>query len=215
MKNISVILNVVLVVLVGVLFYLVLGRDGSSSSTEVVDVKDAGERIEGNLSVAYVNSDSLLSKYDYFKDISTELEGKRTKLEKEYANRAEGLQKEIENFQRTARNMTMNQAKAREEDLMVKQQNLYQYQQSLGQQLMQEEAKLNEQLYNAVSDYLKEYSSSNEYHLVLTYTKGSGVLFADNRLDITTDVIEGLNQKYRSSKGAVIPAAATDSTAAK
>lgn len=186
-------------VLVAVLFYLVLGRS-SEPATEVVDVKEAGERITGALSVAYVNSDSLLSKYEYFNDISAELEGKKAKLEKEYRNRAEGLQKEIENFQRTAQNMTINQAKAREEDLMVKQQNLYQYQQSLGQQLMQDEARLNEQLYNTVSDYLKEYSSSNEYHLVLTYTKGSGVLFADNRLDITSDVIDGLNKKYLESK---------------
>ena len=199
MKNISLVLNVVLMVLVAVLFYLVLGRS-SEPATEVVDVKEAGERITGALSVAYVNSDSLLSKYEYFNDISAELEGKKAKLEKEYRNRAEGLQKEIENFQRTAQNMTINQAKAREEDLMVKQQNLYQYQQSLGQQLMQDEARLNEQLYNTVSDYLKEYSSSNEYHLVLTYTKGSGVLFADNRLDITSDVIDGLNKKYLESK---------------
>lgn len=209
MKNISLVLNVVLVVLVAVLFYLVLGRDVEKGGVEVVDATNASERITGDLAIAYVNSDSLLSKYEYFKDISSELEGKRVKLETEYRNRAEGLQKEIENFQRTAQSMTINQARAREEDLMVKQQNLYQYQQSLGQQLLQEEAKLNEQLYKVVSDYLSEYSTANQYHLVLTYTKGSGVLFADNRLDITNEVIRGLNQKYLETKG-VIPVAKKD-----
>lgn len=198
-----------LVVLVAVLFYLVLGRDVEKGGVEVVDATNASERITGDLAIAYVNSDSLLSKYEYFKDISSELEGKRVKLETEYRNRAEGLQKEIENFQRTAQSMTINQARAREEDLMVKQQNLYQYQQSLGQQLLQEEAKLNEQLYKVVSDYLSEYSTANQYHLVLTYTKGSGVLFADNRLDITNEVIRGLNQKYLETKG-VIPVAKKD-----
>lgn len=192
-----------------VLFYLVLGRDVEKGGVEVVDATNASERITGDLAIAYVNSDSLLSKYEYFKDISSELEGKRVKLETEYRNRAEGLQKEIENFQRTAQSMTINQARAREEDLMVKQQNLYQYQQSLGQQLLQEEAKLNEQLYKVVSDYLSEYSTANQYHLVLTYTKGSGVLFADNRLDITNEVIRGLNQKYLETKG-VIPVAKKD-----
>lgn len=198
-----------MVVLVAVLFYLVLGRDVEKGGVEVVDATNASERITGDLAIAYVNSDSLLSKYEYFKDISSELEGKRVKLETEYRNRAEGLQKEIENFQRTAQSMTINQARAREEDLMVKQQNLYQYQQSLGQQLLQEEAKLNEQLYKVVSDYLSEYSTANQYHLVLTYTKGSGVLFADNRLDITNEVIRGLNQKYLETKG-VIPVAKKD-----
>jgi outer membrane protein len=81
----------------------------------------------------------------------------------------------------------------------------------LGQQLVEEESKLNEQLYNAVSGYLSEFSGSNKYHLVLTYTKGSGVLYADKRLDITDEVIKGLNKSYLQSKG-VIPTDKADST---
>lgn len=203
-KNLSLVLNVVLAIAVAVLFYLVLGGKSAPQKTEVVSMDSLAGKITGDISIAYVNSDTLLSKYEYFKDISDELEKKRTKLEGEYRNRAEGLQKEIENFQRSAQNMTINQARAREEELMTKQQNLYQYQQSLGQQLLDEEAKLNELLYNAVSEYLSEFSGSNQYHLVLTYTKGSGVLFADKRLDITNEIIQGLNKKYLQSKG-VIP----------
>jgi outer membrane protein len=108
----------------------------------------------------------------------------------------------------------MNQARAKEEELTIKQQNLYQYQQTLGQQLVDEETKLNEQLYNAVSTYLTEYSDSNKYHLVLTYTKGSGVLFADKRLDITDEVIKGLNKTYLETKG-VIPSSKPDSVGKK
>lgn len=212
MKNLSIVINIVLLAAVAVLFYLVLSGKSGSSTPEVASLESSLDKIEGDIAIAYVNSDTLLSKYDYFKDISSELEQKRGKLEMEYRNRAEGLQLEIENFQKAAQNMTINQARAREEELMAKQQNLYQYQQSLGQQLSQEEAKLNEQLYNAVSDYLSEFSGSKQFHLVLTYTKGSGVLYADKRLDITDQIIVGLNERYLESKG-VTPANKTDSTA--
>jgi outer membrane protein len=211
-KNLSTVLSVVLLAAVAVLFYLVLSNKSTSPETEVASLDSSIDRISGDLSIAYVNSDTLLSKYEYFKDISGDLEKKRAKLESEYRNRAEGLQREIQNFQNTAQNMTMNQARAKEEELTVKQQNLYQYQQTLGQQLVEEETKLNEQLYNAVSGYLSEFSGSNKYHLVLTYTKGSGVLYADKRLDITDEVIKGLNKSYLQSKG-VIPADKNDSTA--
>tara|TARA_R110000744_G_scaffold187710_2_gene307106 strand:- start:848 stop:1495 length:648 start_codon:yes stop_codon:yes gene_type:complete len=210
-KNLSTVLSVVLLAAVAVLFYLVLSNKSASSDPEVASLDSSIDRISGDLSIAYVNSDTLLSKYEYFKDISSDLEKKRAKLESEYRNRAEGLQREIQNFQNTAQNMTMNQARAKEEELTVKQQNLYQYQQTLGQQLVEEETKLNEQLYNAVSGYLSEFSGSNKYHLVLTYTKGSGVLYADKRLDITDEVIKGLNKSYLQSKG-VIPTDKTDST---
>jgi len=210
-KNLSTVLSVVLLAAVAVLFYLVLSNKSASSEPEVASLDSSIDRISGDLSIAYVNSDTLLSKYEYFKDISSDLEKKRAKLESEYRNRAEGLQREIQNFQNTAQNMTMNQARAKEEELTVKQQNLYQYQQTLGQQLVEEETKLNEQLYNAVSGYLSEFSGSNKYHLVLTYTKGSGVLYADKRLDITDEVIKGLNKSYLQSKG-VIPTDKTDST---
>ncbi|MEQ8685270.1 MAG: OmpH family outer membrane protein [Imperialibacter sp.] len=213
MKNLSTVLSVVLLAAVAVLFYLVLSNKNASSEPEVASLDSSIDRISGDLSIAYVNSDTLLSKYEYFKDISSDLEKKRAKLESEYRNRAEGLQREIQNFQNSAQNMTMNQARAKEEELTVKQQNLYQYQQTLGQQLVEEETKLNEQLYNAVSGYLSEFSGSNKYHLVLTYTKGSGVLYADKRLDITDEVIKGLNKSYLQSKG-VIPTDKTDSTGA-
>ncbi|NJN25583.1 MAG: OmpH family outer membrane protein [Cyclobacteriaceae bacterium] len=162
-----------------------------------------------NLSIAYVNSDSLLKNYDYFKELEKQLLAKRDKLNSEYQNRAEGLQREIGNFQSTAGNMTISQAKAVEEDLRKKQQNLMMYQEQLGQQLMGEEAKMNADLYDKVSDYLADYGKNKNLQIVLTYTKGSGVLYANDSLDITKEIIAGLNDEYNQGEET---GAKTDST---
>lgn len=196
MKNLSIVLNVVLLIAVGVLYFLHF----SKSETVAVSGSDETARTEqlGSLPIAYVNSDSLLSKYEYFKDKAEELEAKRVKLEAEFNNRAQGLQGEITTLQRTAQNMTMAQAKAAEENLMKKQQNLMQYQQSLQQELIREETKVNNELYDKVSNYLQDFGKQNNFQLVLTYTKGSGVLYADDSLNITNQVINGLNDEYKN-----------------
>jgi outer membrane protein len=196
-KNLSIILNVVLSVAVIILYILhFTGKTWSAEST----TSGAGAISPSELSIAYVNSDSLLTNYDFFKDLEKKFIDRREKLNKEYQNRAEGLQREISNFQTTAGNMTITQARAVEEDLRKKQQNLMMYQEQLGQQLMQEESVMNSDLYDKVSDYLQEYGKNKNLQIVLTYTKGSGVLYANEGLDITKEVIVGLNYAYNTEK---------------
>lgn len=190
-NNISIGLNVVLLIAVVVLY--VLHFKGDSDSPESIE---SSSNAPIDLSIAYVNSDSLLKNYDFFKQLEKQLIDKRDKLNVEYQNRAEGLQKEINNFQSTAGNMTISQARAVEEDLQKKQQNLMMYQDQLRQQLMQEEAKMNTELYDKVSDYLQDYGLDKNLQIVLTYTKGSGVLYANEGLDITDQILSGLNDAY-------------------
>lgn len=166
-----------------------------------------------NLSFAYVNSDTLATQYKYFEEVSQKLEEKRAKYEKEFANRASGLQKQIEDYQKTAQNMTMAQARAVEEDLTRKQQNLQQYQQSLTQELLKEEAKLNKELYEAVAEYLKKYGKEHNLDMIFKHSTGGEIWYGDSTMDITNEVIEGLNKAYENN-GEVISTSA-DSTATK
>jgi outer membrane protein len=200
-KTVSLVLNAVLLVAVAVLFFLHFKGTPSGGASSSVD--STGQAGMQNVAIAYVNSDSLLKKYDYFKDLEKQFNEKRDKLDAEYRNRAQGLQTEISNYQQNVGNMTISQAKAVEEDLQRKQQNLMVYQESLTRQLVEEEGKMNEQLYDKVSEYLKEYGAKHDLQLVLTYTKGSGVLYANKAMNITHRVIEGLNEAYvREKSGA-------------
>ncbi len=213
MKNLSLILNVVLAIAVIILYILHFsgskGPAGADSTTATGSTNMSG----GVPLVAYVNSDTLLKYYDFFKDKSAELDEKQKKLEAEFQNRAKGLENEVANFQRTANNMTISQARAIEEDLMKKRQNLMQYQQNLAGELQQAQAEVSDELYENVSKYLEDRGKKNEYNLVLTYTKNSGVLYADDSLDITQQVIKELNEVYKNKgKSTTAPA---DSTVSK
>ena len=207
MKNLSLILNAVLLVAVGILFYLHFSnqKPGSTGSPSAVNASD--------LKIAYINSDSVLKHYDYLKANKVQMEAKTKKIEQEYRNRAQGLQNEITAYQRNVSNMTLGQVKAVEEDLGKKQQNLQMYQQSLSQQLMEEEGKLNKELYDRITAYLKKYGSEKGLQVVLKYDPTSDVLYVGEALDISPDVIEGLNKEYQQEKSGT--GAKKDSTATK
>ncbi|HOX84287.1 MAG TPA: OmpH family outer membrane protein [Chryseolinea sp.] len=193
MKNLSLILNAVLLVAVGVLFYLHFAGTKSATTT-------SGEAFTGDAKIAFINSDSVLKNYAYLDANKKILEEKSKKLEAEYRNRAIGLQNEITSYQRNVSSMTMGQVKAVEEDLGKKQQNLQMYQQSLGQQLAEEEGKLNKELYDRITAFLKKYSSEQGFNIVLKYDPSSDVLFAGEALNISDAVTKGLNDEYAAEK---------------
>lgn len=204
MKNLSLVLNIVLLVAVAVLFFLHF----SGPKAETASGTSAAV---GDLKIAYINSDTVLKYYDYLKVSKQQLEEKTKKMDQEYRNRAMGLQNEIQAYQRNVNSMTLGQVKATEEDLGKKQQNLQMYQQGLQQQLMEDEAKLNKELYDRVTVFLNKYSKEKGVQVVLKFDQTSDVLHAASELDISKDVIAGLNQAYQTEKGGT--PATTDSAA--
>ena len=205
MKNISLIINVVLAIAVAVLYYLhFVGKPAAGSTM------GSSSGYTGDLRLAYINSDSVLKYYDYFTVNREKLEAKGKQMDTDFRNRAQGLQREINNYQNTVASLTIGQARALEEDLTKKQQNLRVYQESLAQELSIEESKLNQELYKKITSYLKDYSTQNGIQIVFKFDPSSDLLFVGDSLDITQDIIKGLNESYNNAA----PAKA-DSTKAK
>lgn len=199
MKNLSLILNGVLAVAVAVLFYLQFTGGNSTAAGH------SGAANAGPLAVAYVNSDSILSRYDYFKTEREKLEAKGKRLDTDLRNRAQSLQNEIQSYQQNISNLTIGQAKAIEEDLGKKQQNLRLYQEQLSQELMNEQNKMNEDLYKKITEFLKKYGEEKGLHIVFKFDTSSDLLYGAAALDITPDVVQGLNLAY-ATEGKKVPA---------
>jgi outer membrane protein len=197
MKNISLILNVVLLIAVGVLYYMHFAPQTATP------IGSESRGIVGDLKVAYINTDSVLKHYDYLKANAEILEAKKKKVEQDYVNRAQSLQNEITAYQRNVNNMTVGQVRAVEEDLGKKQQNLQLYEQSLTQELMNDQSKLNKELYDRITAYLKKYGKEYGLHVVFKLDPTSDVLYGEDALDITQDVLTGLNEEYTSETNPV------------
>lgn len=175
----------------------------SCNQGEVKKTDSASKTVakEESAIIVYVNSDSLLNDYQYFKELKVKFEDKSKKAEADLKNKGAAFQREVAAYQQGAQSMSADQRAQTEERLARKQQELQTYQQNAGSALASEEAKENEKLYDKVADYLKKHAKEKGYKMVLTYSKGnSAILFADESLDVTKDVIKGLNEAYKSEK---------------
>ncbi|WP_256004229.1 OmpH family outer membrane protein [Pedobacter deserti] len=168
-------------------------KEQKEASSKPVDAKT-----EVSQQIVYVNSDTLLAKYQYFKDMKLKLETKAKAAQGDMAAKGQAFQREVAQYQQQANTMAADQRAATEERLKRKEQELGAYQQNAGQALQREQAAENEKLYDKIADYLKEYARKKGYKMVLTYSKGnSAILFADESLDVTNEVIKGLNDGYK------------------
>ncbi len=151
--------------------------------------------------IVFVNSDSLLTKYEYFKDMSARLEKKGKAAQADLVGRGQAFQREVAEYQKAAATMSADQRQATEQRLQRKQQELQSYQQNAGAQVQNDQAGEQAKLYEKVAEFLKTYAKEKGYKMVMTYQKGnSGILYGDASLDITSDVVKKLNEAYAKEK---------------
>jgi outer membrane protein len=145
--------------------------------------------------IAYVDMDTLEAKYDYLKAKKSELEKKTAALDAEVGKMAQNLQNEYAAFQKKAQAGTLTQAEgeAGQKRLGEMQQNIETRRQTLGAQLMKEQEAFTKDLQSKLDAYLLKYNADKGYDYILSYAKGGSILFANKALDITADVIKGMN----------------------
>lgn len=200
MKNLSLILNAVLIVAVGVLFYLHFSTKGSAkpgpARTEGINL------VQPDVPIVYVNIDTLLNNYEYFTDMQQDFTDKQSELEAELNNRSRQYEASAMDAQNKVQKglVTRREAAELEQQLMAEQQSLLQYRDELTMQLQEEEQVSNRKLINAIMEYLKVYNDDQNYQFIFSNSFGDNVLLANEQLDITYIVLPGLNEQYRAEK---------------
>ncbi len=208
MKYASLILNAVLAVAVAVLYYLHFSAQAPQTATNVaapqpkpvvkLTAEDMAKAAKGK--VLFVNSDSLLENYLFYVKKKQELEAKGERLQKDISNRTQTLQLDMQSAQEKAQSGGMTEQQMQEVGMRLRQkeENLMAYKDEQLQKLGNEESKLSKQLNDNISDYLKEYCEQAGINYVFGYTKGGGLLYASDSLDITQTIVKGLNERYKS-----------------
>ncbi len=183
--------------------------------TTTTEAETSGEGMAaGDMKVAFVYTDSVINKYDYFKKMSEEITAKGQRFDSDLQSRARGFEQEVSTFQQTGGNMTPNQARAKQDELVQKEQNLMTYRNNLMQELSADEAKMMNDIYEQVQVFIKDYAAENDIDIILSYTRGGAMWYANDAIDVTASVVEGLNKKYAGNPAGATPAAA-DTTAKK
>ena len=204
-------INIGLVIAVAVLYYLHFSNcnksctaNGSNDSTaSTAPIVMAPKEIKAS-KIVYVNSDILNEKYEYVKELATTAQAKQQRLEMAYQSKGQKLQQDYAEFQQKASQglLSENQINASQEELKRRKEELDQMEAQL-QKLVEEIQADNNRVRKTVVDYVKEYNKQSQYNYVLTYSDGPGgvILLANDSMDITNEILDGLNAQYRAQKG--------------
>jgi len=201
MKNFSYIINGILlaaIIVLYVLFFTSRAHQGSSSKAA-----GNGQSINGSDGgIVYINMDSVLSKYEMNIDIQKDLQDKLNKSEQELKDKQAVYQKAVEDFQYKAGKHLITQADGEiaQQKLAQQEQELYGLQNDLRAKLNEEEQVAQRKVLNAIMQYLDGLEITKNHQFVLGTTFGGNVLYANKNLNISNDIIDGLNRQYRSEK---------------
>ncbi len=152
--------------------------------------------------IAYVDIDTLEANYDYFKRKKAEFETRQKNIDADLEKMANALQNEYVALQNKAQKGELTQAEgeAAQQALMQKQQDLELKRQSLGSKYMKDQEAFNKEIHDNLHDYIKIYNEEKGYDYILSYSKDGSILYANDALDVTQDIIKGMNTKKADSK---------------
>lgn len=151
------------------------------------------------LNIVYVNADSIIQNYNYYKALRKGMEAKMLRSEKELEAEAKKFEADYLDAQKRAATMSQEQLAMTEQLFMQKQQNIMMLRESLAKELSDEEEKLDMMLRKKIQAYFKRLSKDKGYDYVLSYHYGSNVIYGDASHDITSTVINDLNREYAAS----------------
>jgi len=149
-----------------------------------------------NSKVVYVDSSKLLNQYKGMEAARAAYQQKAGAWKANIDTLANEVQQQIFKYEKESKSMTAKERQLSQELIRSKQKQFADYQQAMNTQAQQEDAKMTQEVVTQINAYLKKYGEANGYKIILAATQYGNLAYADEGLDITDEVLAGLNKEY-------------------
>ena len=152
------------------------------------------------LKIAYIDVDSLLANYTFYQDLAEEMTRKEENYRLVLTEEATKWQKDVEDHQKKISNgvySSVERAQSEENRLAKRQQSLQEKSDKYTQELLAERDANSQKISETVDNFVKEYNKTHGYNMIISK---SSLLYADEALNITAEILEGLNAAYSQSE---------------
>ena len=157
-------------------------------------------------SIVFFNLDRVIAEYDMANDLRTVVETKVNSIQEEVNRRGSKLDKDAKSFQDKVNKglLTQSTAEAQYAKLQEQQNSFQTYAAQKQQEIAEEQQVMMNQIADAIKTFVEEYNTAKGYGMILA-TQGEilpiPVVSGSDKLDITDDLLEGLNAAYVKEKG--------------
>ena len=148
---------------------------------------------------AYVDTSVLMKEYTEAKDLEAKYKGQAEEKGRQLQAEITRFKQDAASFQSQAQANGQAWAQQRGAELQKREQQLGYAQQALSQQLQQESGVEMDSLVSGVKKFIKEYGKKNGYSYIYGTGDAATVLYAEEKYDITKDIIKALNDKYKAA----------------
>ena len=198
MKILNSVLLAVLLVAVGVLYYLHFKKDGTKPKTKV----SASDVPAGNIPfrIAYFEMDSLEKHYEAIKDVRSKLDAEKERIAGNLNATKKKYQARVEQLQQQASTMSQQQGEQAQQEINQMQVSLQQQEAELTQQLQNMQFTQLQDINKKIEEYLKTYNQQKQFAFVISHSTGDFIYYKDSLCNVTADLVEGLNEEYKKTK---------------
>lgn len=196
MNKISTVLSILCLGLIGVLFYLHFSHTEKLNKVKDVAAKNASN----NFKIAYFDIDSLQANYQHYKDMVEELTKQETESKNDLNALRNSYQRFIGELQQKGPGMTQAEQETAQRELQRREREYQKREAELQNALQSRQMDKLKELRGEIESYLADYNKEKGYAYIFSYEPGMLLYFRDSALNITTDVLQGLNNKYAGSK---------------
>jgi outer membrane protein len=191
------IVNVVMLLMLLVLYVLFF----TSKSGNKSQLQPEGQQVEKSvetLKIAYVNAEVFSENFKLAKKFQEDLVAEQKRLEGDLARRQKSFQDEVQKFQRDANagSVSADALQAKEKELGRLQQELGQLNETYVTRLSKREKDMMDEMVKVLQDFYERYNLTRGYDLILRYTPIFGMYYANDKYDITQEVLEMINAEY-------------------
>ena len=191
-----------------ILFFLLAGLyflhfSNSSITENIPDVKKEltiQPLNEGSPNIAFVNSDTVSKYYEFAKKIQKTLTTKRSEAEGQIKSKYFAYESLVQEFEKASPIMGDREKMEKAQKIRLLEQEIMQVEQQLSEKVSRQELELTQSYIVKTNDYMQEIGKTLGYDYVMSYRVGGAMLYANERHDITTEIIKLLNERYESSK---------------
>lgn len=203
MKNLSLGINVILIVAVAILYYMFFTTQNNSNiANNKVLIGDTllEESMAESNTTAFINVDSLLINYFLYDTLEIQLLEKQKQLESQLNMKVMRFQREVEEFQKKAEMgsfLSQESAQRQQQELAQKEQNILILKDELTQKLAAETMIMNQQLLDSVVNFVKIYNRDKKFQYILN---SASFIHANDANNITKEIVAGLNLRYNTKE---------------
>ncbi len=153
-------------------------------------------QLEKTNKIAVINAKNVLENYQGFKEAQDLYELKTQEMTSTFEKQTQAYESKLNELKILSNSLSKDQLVTKKKELSNLQAKTNELGRAIEKKAVEQEEKLLQGVYNKINDFVERYGKEHGIAVITGVTMSGNVLYASEKVDITNEVIEGLNKEY-------------------